>query len=84
VATIGMAASLLALYLVGTMAFLVALVLLAWGLFATGMASSLQQVLGLFPLVTGPIFGVMGLTAVAVGWLLGASSGASAAARSWP
>jgi MFS transporter, DHA1 family, inner membrane transport protein len=42
VATIGAAVSLLALYLVGTIAFLVALVLLAWGLFAFGMVPSLQ------------------------------------------
>jgi DHA1 family inner membrane transport protein len=38
VATVGVAASLLALYLVGTIAFLVAPVLVALGLFAMGMA----------------------------------------------
>ncbi len=42
VATIGTAVSLLALYLVGTIAFLVALALLAWGVFALGMVPSLQ------------------------------------------
>lgn len=42
VATIGAAFCLLALYLVGTIAFLVALVLLAWGLFNWGMLPSLQ------------------------------------------
>jgi DHA1 family inner membrane transport protein len=42
VATAGTAVSLLALYLVGTIAVLVALVLLAWGLFAFGMVPSLQ------------------------------------------
>ena len=42
VATIGTAVCLLALHLVGTIAFLVALVLLAWGLFAFGMVPSLQ------------------------------------------
>jgi MFS transporter, DHA1 family, inner membrane transport protein len=42
VATIGVAASLLALYLVGTIAILVALALVAWGLFAWGMVPSLQ------------------------------------------
>jgi MFS transporter, DHA1 family, inner membrane transport protein len=42
VATIGVAASLLALYLAGTIAILVALALLAWGLFAWGMVPSLQ------------------------------------------
>jgi MFS transporter, DHA1 family, inner membrane transport protein len=42
VATIGVAVCLLALYLVGTVALLVALVLLAWGLFAMGMVPSLQ------------------------------------------
>jgi DHA1 family inner membrane transport protein len=38
----GTAAALLALFLVGSVPVLVALVLLAWGLFAFGMASSLQ------------------------------------------
>lgn len=38
----GTAAALLALFLVGSIPVLVALVLLAWGLFAFGMASSLQ------------------------------------------
>jgi MFS transporter, DHA1 family, inner membrane transport protein len=42
VATVGVAVCLLALYLVGTVPFLVALVLLAWGLFAFGMVPSLQ------------------------------------------
>ncbi|MEU4547320.1 MFS transporter [Nonomuraea dietziae] len=42
VATIGVAACLLALYLVGAIALLVALALLAWGLFALGMVPSLQ------------------------------------------
>jgi MFS transporter, DHA1 family, inner membrane transport protein len=42
VATTGVAVSLLALYLVGTIAVLVALVLLAWGLFGFGMVPSLQ------------------------------------------
>jgi DHA1 family inner membrane transport protein len=42
VATAGVAVCLLALYLVGTVPFLVALVLLAWGLFAFGMVPSLQ------------------------------------------
>jgi MFS transporter, DHA1 family, inner membrane transport protein len=42
IATIGTALCLLALYLVGAVAFLVALVLLAWGLFAFGMVPSLQ------------------------------------------
>jgi DHA1 family inner membrane transport protein len=42
VATIGVAVSLLALYLVGTIAFLVALALLALGACAMGMAPSLQ------------------------------------------
>jgi MFS transporter, DHA1 family, inner membrane transport protein len=42
VATAGTAVSLLALYLVGTIAVLVALVLVAWGLFAFGMVPSLQ------------------------------------------
>ncbi|KAB2346029.1 MFS transporter [Actinomadura rudentiformis] len=41
-ATVGLAASLLALYLVGSTAFLVALVLLAWGVFGMGMVPSLQ------------------------------------------
>jgi len=43
VATIGVAVSLLALYLVGATAFLVALALLALGAFAMGMAPSLQH-----------------------------------------
>jgi DHA1 family inner membrane transport protein len=42
VATTGVAVSLLALYLVGAVAFLVALALLAWGMFAFGMVPSLQ------------------------------------------
>jgi DHA1 family inner membrane transport protein len=42
VATIGAALSLLALYLVGAFAFGVALVLVAWGLFAVGMVPALQ------------------------------------------
>jgi DHA1 family inner membrane transport protein len=42
VATAGTAVSLLALYLVGAIAVLVALVLVAWGLFAFGMVPSLQ------------------------------------------
>ncbi|TMQ91397.1 MFS transporter [Actinomadura soli] len=42
VATIGAALSLLALYLVGSVAILVALVLLAWGVFSFGMVPSLQ------------------------------------------
>jgi DHA1 family inner membrane transport protein len=42
VGTIGVAGSLLALYLVGTIAPLVALAVVAWGLFAFGMAASLQ------------------------------------------
>jgi MFS transporter, DHA1 family, inner membrane transport protein len=42
VATVGVAGSLLALYLVGAIAFLVALALLSWGLFAFGMVPSLQ------------------------------------------
>jgi DHA1 family inner membrane transport protein len=42
VATIGAAVSLLTLYLVGAIAFLVPLALLAWGLFALGMVPSLQ------------------------------------------
>jgi DHA1 family inner membrane transport protein len=42
VATIGTAVALLALYLVGAIAFLVALVLLAWGALAMGMGPSLQ------------------------------------------
>jgi DHA1 family inner membrane transport protein len=42
VATIGTSAALLALYFVGAVAFLVALVMLAWGLFALGMVPSLQ------------------------------------------
>ncbi|WP_043639007.1 MFS transporter [Nonomuraea candida] len=42
VGTIGVAISLLALYLVGAIAFLVVLALLAWGLFAMGMVPSLQ------------------------------------------
>jgi DHA1 family inner membrane transport protein len=48
VATTGVALCLLALYLVGTIAVLVALVLLASGVFAMGMAPSLQyRVVGL-------------------------------------
>jgi DHA1 family inner membrane transport protein len=43
VATAGVAASLLALYLVGAIAWLVALVLLALGAFGMGMAPSLQH-----------------------------------------
>jgi DHA1 family inner membrane transport protein len=42
VATTGTAVCLLALYLVGSVAILVAVVLLAWGLFAYGMVPSLQ------------------------------------------
>jgi DHA1 family inner membrane transport protein len=42
VGTFGVAGSLLALYLVGTIAPLVALAVVAWGLFAFGMAASLQ------------------------------------------
>ncbi|MFG2003839.1 MFS transporter [Spirillospora sp. NPDC048911] len=42
IATIGLAASLLALYFVGSIAFLVALVLLAGGVFGFGMVPSLQ------------------------------------------
>ncbi|MFI6484293.1 MFS transporter [Nonomuraea sp. NPDC050663] len=42
VASIAVAFSLLALYLVGAIAFLVVLALLAWGLFAMGMVPSLQ------------------------------------------
>lgn len=42
VATIGTSVALLALYFVGSVAFLVALVMLAWGLFALGMVPSLQ------------------------------------------
>ncbi len=42
VATVGVAVCLLALYLVGSIALLVALVLLVWGLFAMGMVPSLQ------------------------------------------
>ncbi|HEX8008763.1 MAG TPA: MFS transporter [Trebonia sp.] len=42
-ATTGVAASLLALYLAGAIAFLVVPVLLAWGTFAFGMAPSLQH-----------------------------------------
>jgi MFS transporter, DHA1 family, inner membrane transport protein len=42
IATIGTAVALLALYLLGTIAFLVALALLAWGVFALGMVPSLQ------------------------------------------
>jgi DHA1 family inner membrane transport protein len=42
IGTIGVTASLLALYLVGTIAFLVALALLALGVFGFGMTSSLQ------------------------------------------
>jgi DHA1 family inner membrane transport protein len=42
VATIGSAVCLLALHLVGTVALLVAVVLLAWGLFSFGMVPSLQ------------------------------------------
>jgi DHA1 family inner membrane transport protein len=42
VASVGVAVSLLALYLLGAVAFLVALVLLGWGLFAFGMVPSLQ------------------------------------------
>ncbi|GAA2810153.1 MFS transporter [Nonomuraea dietziae] len=42
VATIGVAACLLVLHLVGAIALLVALALLAWGLFALGMVPSLQ------------------------------------------
>jgi MFS transporter, DHA1 family, inner membrane transport protein len=41
-ATSGAAAALLVLYLAGSIPVLVALILLAWGLFAFGMASSLQ------------------------------------------
>jgi MFS transporter, DHA1 family, inner membrane transport protein len=48
VGTVGLAACLLALYLVGTVAVLVALALLASGMFAMGMAPSLQyRVVGL-------------------------------------
>ena len=42
VATAGVVACLLVLYLAGSIAFVVALVLLAWGLFALGMVPSLQ------------------------------------------
>jgi DHA1 family inner membrane transport protein len=42
VATIGTAVALLALYLVGTIPILVALALLAWGVFAFGMTASFQ------------------------------------------
>jgi DHA1 family inner membrane transport protein len=42
VATTGTAVALLALYFVGTIPILVALALLAWGLFAFGMTASLQ------------------------------------------
>ncbi|WP_327564683.1 MFS transporter [Actinophytocola sp.] len=42
VATFGTAAALLVLYLGGTVAFLVAIGILAWGLFAMGMVPSLQ------------------------------------------
>jgi MFS transporter, DHA1 family, inner membrane transport protein len=42
VAFIGVSVALLALYFVGSIAFLVIIVLLAWGLFALGMAPSLQ------------------------------------------
>jgi DHA1 family inner membrane transport protein len=42
VATAGVVVCLLALYLAGSIAFVVALVLLAWGLFALGMVPSLQ------------------------------------------
>jgi DHA1 family inner membrane transport protein len=42
IATIGTAVAMLALYLVGAVAFLVAVVLLIWGTFAFGMVPSLQ------------------------------------------
>jgi DHA1 family inner membrane transport protein len=42
VGTIGMAAALLALYLTGSIPVLVALVMVAWGVFAFGMTPSLQ------------------------------------------
>ncbi|MFI0447230.1 MFS transporter [Actinomadura sp. 6N118] len=42
IASLGLAGSLLALYLVGSMAFLVALVLLVYGVFGFGMVPSLQ------------------------------------------
>jgi DHA1 family inner membrane transport protein len=42
VATVGVAAALLTLLLVGTIPFLVVLAVLAWGLFAMGLAPSLQ------------------------------------------
>ncbi len=42
VATVAVAVCLMTLCATGTVAFLVALVLLAWGLFAMGMVPSLQ------------------------------------------
>ncbi|WP_117212256.1 MFS transporter [Allorhizocola rhizosphaerae] len=75
VGTIGATLSLLALYFVGTVAFLVALVLLALGLFSMGMAPSLQYRVVTLAGPGGALAGSLPASAVNVGIAFGAFAG---------
>ncbi|MBG0565460.1 MFS transporter [Actinoplanes aureus] len=81
VATIGAALSLLALYVVGAIAFLVALVLLAWGLFAVGMVPALQYRVVSLAGPGGQLASSLPASAANVGIALGSVAGGLAIGR---
>lgn len=75
VATIGVAAPLLALYLVGTVAFLVVLALTALGLFGMGMAASLQYRVVSLAGPGGQLASALPASAINVGIAFGSAAG---------
>jgi DHA1 family inner membrane transport protein len=82
IATIGVAACLLVLYLVGTIAVLVALALLAWGLFAWGMVPSLQYRAVSLAGPGGALASSLPASAANVGIAFGSAAGGVAIGRS--
>jgi DHA1 family inner membrane transport protein len=84
VGTVGVAVSLLALYLVGTSAFLVALALVALGLFGMGMAPSIQYRVVSLAGPGGALAQSLPASAINVGIAFGSAAGGVAIGRFGP
>jgi len=78
VATVGVAVSLLALYLLGTIVFLAALALMALGLFGMGMAASLQYRVVSLAGPGGQLASALPASAINVGIAFGSAAGGAA------
>jgi DHA1 family inner membrane transport protein len=75
VATAGVAACLLALYVVGAVAVLVAVALMAWGLFGFGMAPSLQYRVVALAGPGGQLASALPASAINIGIAFGSTAG---------